>query len=59
MYTVEDCYIPRSWFDHVVADCEAKAAYERELSRIEEDWNAQLEESELFMEWKEEYGCCA
>ena len=51
-HTVEEAYIPRSWFDDVVSDLEAKQSYLEMIDQLQEDWNAQHE-------WREEYAASA
>lgn len=58
---MKEVYIPRQWWDETIADLdyESRQSYWDLLEQIQEDWNAMLEESTLFQEWKEEYGATA
>ena len=58
-HTVEEAYIPRRWFDDVMSDLEARQSYWDMIDQIQEDWNAQLEESLLFQDWRQEFDVCA
>ena len=58
---MKEVYIPRQWWDETIQDLdyEKQQYYWNLLEQIHEDWNAMLEESTLFQEWKEEYGATA